>query len=43
MLPVLILKAMQEYSPQAAYDFSEIGKQFFDQIANLEDTGYCCN
>ncbi|MDM8161926.1 enoyl-CoA hydratase-related protein [Labilibaculum sp. K2S] len=30
------IKAMQEYSPQAAYDFSEIGKQVFDQIANLE-------
>ncbi|PKQ61563.1 hypothetical protein BZG02_15345 [Labilibaculum filiforme] len=30
------IKAMQEYSPQMAYDFSEIGKVVFDQIANLE-------
>ncbi|MPQ48350.1 crotonase [Marinifilum sp. N1E240] len=30
------IKAMQEYSPQAAYDFSETGKMVFDKIANLE-------
>lgn len=30
------IKAMQEYSTQAAYDFSEIGKNVFDQIANLD-------
>ncbi|MCY1635214.1 enoyl-CoA hydratase/isomerase family protein [Marinifilum sp. D737] len=30
------IKAMQEYSPQNAYDFSETGKRVFDLIANLE-------
>ena len=30
------IKAMQEYSTQEGYDFSEIGKRVFDQIANLE-------
>jgi enoyl-CoA hydratase len=30
------IKAMQTYSPQDAYDFSETGKKVFDLIANLE-------
>ncbi|RKD98449.1 enoyl-CoA hydratase/isomerase family protein [Marinifilum flexuosum] len=30
------IKAMQEYSPQNAYDFSETGKRVFDLIANLK-------
>lgn len=30
------IKAMQEYASQDGYDFSEIGKKVFDQIANLE-------
>ena len=30
------IKAFQEYSPQDAYDFAELGKTVFDQIANLE-------
>lgn len=30
------IKAFQDYSPQDAYDFAEMGKKVFDQIANLE-------
>nr|WP_320119548.1 enoyl-CoA hydratase-related protein [uncultured Marinifilum sp.] len=30
------IKAMQEYSPEEAYDFAEAGKAVFDQIAELD-------